>query len=473
MEKMTVSEFQERIRSQHVTVLGLGISNRPVLDFLLSCGAVVEGRDKNDSAEMREFAAKLEKKGIATVLGDTYLDGIEADWIFKAPGIRRDLPELLQAEKNGCVLTSEMEVFFALCPCPIIAVTGSAGKTTTTTLTYLSLEEQARIDASDRRVFVGGNIGAPLLPQIAEIRPCDAVVVELSSFQLHAMNFSADRAAITNLSPNHLNWHTDMTEYVEAKKTVFRYQSQDGLLVLGADSEPTDAIRAEAPGHCTVFSVTKKPSFDHCDAVVYYENGCLYHETKDKKECMLRCGTVILPGRHNLANFAAVCALLHGIVSPEAIQHVADTFRGVRHRLELIREKDGVKYYNSSIDSSPDRTEAALSVFAKNVVLILGGSDKNIPFDPLAKPVCAHAKAVVLTGASAEKLRAALCGSEDFQKAGIPLYQEPTFDLAVRRAADCAKGGDVVLLSPACASFDAFRNFEHRGDTFRAIVESL
>ena len=477
--------FRDAIRGKTVSVVGLGISNTPVIDFLLSCGACVVGRDRKTAEALGTLAASLSEKGVSLRLGEDYLADPTEDVIFKAPGIRPDLPEFLAAQERGSALTSEMEVFLALCPAPVFAVTGSDGKTTTTTLIYTMLRAQAEKDALGKTVWVGGNIGKPLLPEIESISENDFVVLELSSFQLQAMKTGRElqpwphAACITNVSPNHLNWHIDMAEYTNAKAEIYANQARGGRLILNYENEITRAMAKNAAGHVTYFSsvhdltacLAEQAEF-HADAVIFEKNGeiVLASDAEQEPFALLSVSDILLPGRHNVENYMTAIAAVRGYVDPDTITDVAKTFGGVEHREEYVCERGGVKYYNSSIDSSPTRTIAALHAFRQKLIVILGGADKGVPFDVLAKPLAEHAKAVVLTGASRDKIAAALDNSADFRASGVPVYNVPNFTDAIDAARDAAETGDIVILSPACTSFDAFPNFMVRGRHFKELV---
>ncbi len=477
--------FRDAIHGKTVSVVGLGISNTPVIDFLLSCGAVLVGRDRKTAEALGELAASLTEKGVSLRLGEDYLADLCEDIIFKAPGIRPDLPEFISAQERGSTLTSEMEVFLALCPAPAFAVTGSDGKTTTTTLIYTMLSAQAQKDASAKKVYVGGNIGKPLLPEIASITENDYVVLELSSFQLQALKTGREFqpwphvACITNVTPNHLNWHTDMAEYTDAKREIFANQARGGRLILNYENELTRDMAKFAAGHVTFFSSVhdltsclSDNAEHHADAVIFEQNGdiVIAADAEEEPFPILSVADILLPGRHNVENYMTAIAAVRGYVDPDTICEVAKTFGGVEHRQEFVCERGGVKYYNSSIDSSPTRTIAALHAFRQKLIVILGGADKGVPFDSLAKPLSEHAKAVVLTGAARDKIAAALDASEDFNRSGVPVYNIADFTDAIDAARDAAEPGDIVILSPACTSFDAFPNFEVRGNTFKKHV---
>lgn len=459
---MNSEEYKKTIYSKRVGVLGLGISNMPLVDFLLSAGAVVTARDKKNREDAEEKYAHLEQRGVRIVCGESYLDGLDDEIIFRSPGIRPDTPQIAKAVENGAVLTSEMELFFDLCPCNIIAVTGSDGKTTTTTITSELLK------AEGKTVYIGGNIGTPLLPLVHQMEKDDFAVVELSSFQLQTMKRSAPRCIITNITPNHLNWHTDMDEYASAKYNVFSHQDEGGYLVTNFLYDSVKDLRSK--GRTALFSLNGKPT---SETGVYLKDGYITYFDQSGERPVLSANDIILPGRHNIENYMAAYCVLHDIVSPETLLKVARTFGGVKHRCEYVRTFNGVKYYNSSIDSSPTRTIAALSSFSQKVIVILGGYDKNIPYESLAEPLFHGAKAAVLTGATAGKIYKAITENESFPSSGLEIYREAFFESAVNRARDIAKEGDIVILSPAAASFDAFENFEVRGDTFKYIVNNF
>jgi len=455
-----------------VSVIGLGVSNRPLIDWLLERGAIVTARDKKSRDELGEFAGYLESRGVKLICGDGYLEGITDQVIFRTPGLRFDQPELAEAVARGAELISEMELFFELCPCPIVGITGSDGKTTTTTIIYKLLESQF----GSERVFVGGNIGAPLLPRLNKITPECFCVVELSSFQLQTMRSSPNIAVITNITPNHLDYHRDMEEYIDAKRNIFRYQPPGSRLVLGAPNKVTCSLAREAPAgvSVTMFGTDRAAcEFPESCAEVYRQGGEIYYRAPGgEPERLLSLSDILLPGAHNADNYMAAFAAVMGIVDASHFAPLARTFKGVEHRCQLVREYEGVRYYNSSIDSSPTRTAAALSAFEKKVIVICGGYDKHIPFEPLAKTLCERAKAVVLTGATGPKIRDSLLACPDYREGCPVIIEAPVFDDAIEAARRAARPGDVVILSPACASFDAFPNFEARGKRFCEIVQS-
>lgn len=466
---MMLPEQLRQLLTKPCAVIGLGISNLPLIEFLRSHGVQVVARDRKRREELGSTAEWLESVGVSMRLGDGYLDGLTEPVIFRSPGLRPDTPELAKARRTGAVILSEMELFFELTPARLIGVTGSDGKTTTTTLTALLLEAERERSAGGR-VYVGGNIGEPLLPKVEEMTAEDVAVVELSSFQLFDMRRSPERAAITNLSPNHLDWHRNMEEYGEAKANIFRHE-QNRMLITNAENAAALALSERCISPVTLFSATRAEAQlpAHGGLSVFLQDGWIAVKDGDGVHRVLCTEDILLPGRHNLENYMTAIGLTWGLTSAEAIRQVARTFRGVPHRLERVRTVGGVTYYNSSIDSSPSRTAAALSALREKPIVICGGYDKHIPFAPLAKALKERASAAVLTGSTRERIREAL----DAEPGTLPVYTEPDFARAVALARELAQPGDTVLLSPACASFDAFRNFEERGNTFRRIVEGF
>ena len=441
------------LQGKKIAVLGLGVSNRPLVRLLLEFGCDVTGCDKTPREKLDEEVLLLEREGCRLRVGEGYLDGVEADVVFRTPGMHPGNPAIEALRRRGAEITSEMEVFFEVAPCFIVAVTGPDGKTTTTTLIAEMLK------AEGKSVWLGGNIGTPLLPLCRQMKPEDYAVVELSSFQLMDMKRSPQRAVVTNLAPNHLDVHRDMEEYVQAKKNIFRFQNPGDLLVLNADN----AITASFTGRGETHFFSRKDR-TNC---VWEENGVIYR----RGEKVLASEEILIPGTHNVENYMAAIAAVDGLVCDETIRQVARNFGGVEHRIELVRVKDGVKFYNDSIASSPSRTIAGLRSFTQKVILIAGGYDKHIPYDVLGPEICAHVSKLFLCGATAGKIRSAVEQAEGTEKPEITDCGD--FENAVRTAAAAAKGGDIVLMSPASASFDQFKNFMVRGECFKRIVKEL
>ncbi len=448
--------FKSYIKGKHISVIGIGISNRPLIEMLVSCGAFVSAHDKKTEEQLGDAAKQLKDMGVKLVLGEQYMDGIDGEIVFKTPGMRFDHPALLAAKERGAIVTSEMEVFFELCPAKIIAVTGSDGKTTTTTLISEMLK------ASGKTVHLGGNIGTPLLTKTEDIKEDDFVVVELSSFQLHTMKRSPHIAVMTNLSPNHLDVHKDYAEYIDAKQNIMRYQSETDIFVSNSACPETKKIGEEAVGEWRCFS-------SKGDALVHLEDNVIMYG----EEAVLSVSDIKIPGNHNVENYMAAIGAVKDFVSKEVILEVAKSFGGVPHRIELVRTIDGVRYYNSSIDSSPNRTINTLQVFSEPVVLIAGGKDKGIPYDAIGEPITEHAKALILVGATSQVIYNAVKAAMEKTGKHLPVYFETDYPAAVERAKSCALPGDVVLLSNASTSFDMFPNFEARGNLFKELVNNL
>ncbi len=443
-------EYASQYKGRRVGFVGLGVSNLPILELFLAAGALCTVRDKKDISGNGDFCV-FRDRGAEFICGDGYLDGIREELLFLSPAVRSDLPPLLEAKKRGTRITCEMEEFFSLCPCKKIAVTGSDGKTTTTTLIALLLEK------AGHRVHLGGNIGVNLLSKLDSIQKEDFAVVELSSFQLMKMTQSPHVSVVTNISPNHLDWHRDMAEYIAAKKNIFYNQTSDGVLVLNLDDDTSRSFSAEAK--CAVRNISGKTMAD-----VWFDAEGIHCGDR----LLVSDGDIKLVGVHNRYNYCqAYCAVMDH-VSVQDLYDVATTFGGVEHRIEFVREKDGVKYYNSSIDSSPSRTRACLMSFEKKVVVISGGYDKQIPYDSMGELFFKKVKYAVLMGATAKKIASAL------DSAGFSDYCFATdMDDAVKKASEMAQPGDTVVLSPASASFDMYKNFAQRGEIFKQIVNGL
>ena len=459
---MTLQEYVDSLKGKRIAVLGLGISNTPLVRLLLDNGCDVTACDKRSLEDLGKLGQELLTKGCKLQLGEEYLENLDQDLIFRTPGLMPFDPHLVAAREKGAEITSEMEVFLQLCPCRIIAVTGSDGKTTTTTIISELLK------AAGYRVHLGGNIGHPLLCDTPEIRPEDFAVLELSSFQLHSMFCRPDVAVITNLTPNHLDKHKDFQDYIDAKRSIYEHQRENGRLILNADDPHTDYYRSFAPGVVSFFSDRQR--VEHGTALL---DGWLCRVDGESVEQIVPAEEIRIPGEHNVLNYLTAFEATRGLVTADVCRQVAKDFPGVPHRLELVRELDGVRYINDSIGSSPTRTIAGLRALKTKPIIICGGYDKHIPFAPLGDELCLRAKEVVLTGHTAQKIREAIEHSENFQAHPVPIHWEDDFRQAVLKASSLAGEGDIVLLSPACASFDHFKNFEERGNLFKTIVMEL
>ena len=449
-------DYFTSLKDKNIIVLGLGVSNQPLVRLLLQYGCQVTGCDRTPREKVDAAVLELEAMGCQLRLGGGYLEDLRGDLVFRTPGMHPGNPALEALRQGGAEVTSEMEVFFEVCPCPILAVTGSDGKTTTTTLISEILK------ASGKKVWLGGNIGTPLLPLCPQIQKEDYAVVELSSFQLMDMRRSPRVAVITNLAPNHLDVHKDMEEYIQAKTNIFHFQGPEDVLIVNADNAITAPMTG--PGQTKRFSYTGKDKTS-----VWLEGDRIYRNgtpVLDKK-------SILLPGEHNVENYMTAIAAVEGLAPDEVIRKVAESFGGVEHRIELVRIKDGVRFYNDSIASSPTRTIAGLRSFPEKVLLIAGGYDKHIPYDVLGPEICRHAKRVYLNGATAGQIRQAVEQCPEYSPGNPELVDCADFTDAVLRSAKEAADGDVVLMSPASAAFDQFKNFMERGTYFKKLIKEL
>ena len=459
----TTKAFFDSMKGKTVAFIGIGTSNLPLIKQFADKGAKVLACDRKDFASLGDNGVKAKEYGAELILGDDYLQNIQADIVFRSPGTPFYKEELCRLRENGTVLTSEMEVFFDLCPCNTIAVTGSDGKTTTTTIISEMLK------AAGKTVHLGGNIGKPLLPEIENILPDDWAVVELSSFQLISMRKSPDIAVVTNLAPNHLDIHKDMQEYIDAKKNIVLHQNAFSKAVLNLDNEIADSFSESVRGQLAKFTV-RETLFNGA----YLDGTKIIYSDFGKTTEVMDYRDIKIPGMHNVENYLAAISAVWGIVDVDTIVSVAKTFGGVAHRAEFVREFKGVKYYNDSIASSPTRTAlGTLSLYKKKIIIIAGGYDKHIPYEPLGPVINDKVKVLILLGATAPKIEAAVKGAENYSADAITIINVTNMEDAVAAAAEHAQEGDIVSLSPASASFGLYRNFEERGNHFKAIVNGL
>ncbi|MBX9139176.1 MULTISPECIES: UDP-N-acetylmuramoyl-L-alanine--D-glutamate ligase [unclassified Clostridium] len=452
-------EFKNFINGKKVAVVGIGVSNIPLINFLVKLGANVTGFDIKSEEALGDIAVDFKKKGVKLQLGEGYLDNLTGyEVVFKTPSMRIDCDALVRAKQEGAYITSEMEEFVRYCKGKIYAITGSDGKTTTTTIVSKLLE------AEGYKTWVGGNIGTPLFSNIEEIEENHMVVLELSSFQLMTMNLPVDVAIVTNLAPNHLDMHKDMQEYIDSKKNIFLYQDSNNVLVLNRENDITYGFEKEAKAKVREFS-----SMRVLENGAYFNDGILYLEGNEvcKKE------DIVIKGMHNVENYLAAFIATKDDVKIETMKKVAESFSGVEHRCELVREIDGVKYYNDSIASSPTRTLAGLFAFERKVILIAGGYDKHIPFEPLAEEGYEFIKELILLGDTKYLIKEAFEKLKLEKNINIPIVMVESLEEAVSKAKEIASEGDIVTLSPACASFDMFPNFAVRGNKFKEIVNCL
>ena len=463
---LPIQQLQELIQGKKVAFIGAGVSHKRCIEQFVELGAQVTLCDQKKSLDdFGDYADTLRRLKVNLSLGEHYTNGFAGqDIIMRTPGYEYYKPELQAALQAGAMVTSEVELFFEFCPCEIVAVTGSDGKTTTTTLISKMFE------AAGRRVFLGGNIGAALLPQLADVTPDAVAVVELSSFQLISMRRSPKVAVVTNVTPNHLDHHKDMQEYIDAKRNILLWQEPPCRAVLGYENDITRAMQSDCKGE--QFWFTRLHETDHGaflresdDTLCYAENGVVTP--------VLPRAEIKLRGLHNVENLLAAIAAVWGRVPIEAMRQVGSTFTGVEHRIEPVRVLDGVTYYNDSIASSPTRTIAGLRSFDQKIILIAGGYDKKIPYEPLAPEIIAHVKTLVLMGATGPRIEKAVREHPDFDESQLTILHADNMQHAVELARGAAKPGDIVSLSPASASFDLYPNFEVRGRDYKNIVMQL
>lgn len=460
-----IEAFYRSLCGKRVAFIGTGVTNQQCIELFSRCGAEITLCDKKPDIEaFGPYAEALRRLDIRYSLGENYLDGLAGqEMIMRTPGFEYYTPQLVAAREAGAECTSEMELFFELCPCKKVAVTGSDGKTTTTTLIARMLE------AAGTRVHLGGNLGRALLPIVDTIGPDDIAVVELSSFQLISMRQSPDVAVVTNVTPNHLDHHKDMQEYIDAKRNILLYQQPGSRAVLGWENDVTRAMAADVKGTYQWFtrrSIVENGGFLREDGTLCLAADGVVTPIVHKSEVALR-------GEHNLENLLAAFCAVRGMASEAVMAGIARTFAGVEHRIEPVRTLDGVQWFNDSIATSPTRVIAGLRAFDQKLIVIAGGSDKGISFAPLAPELIAHVKTLILTGATAQKIEDAVRADAGFAASGLVILRASDMAEAVRLAHEAAQPGDIVSLSPACASFDCYPNFEARGRHYKDLVRAL
>jgi len=463
MDSRTES-FLKSLKNKKVALCGIGRSHLPLIKLFSKYGAVVIACDKRTESELGDAAVEAVNAGAKLRLGDSYLDGLDADIVFRTPGMRYYMDELVKLREKGVAVTSEMEVFFDLCPCKIIAVTGSDGKTTTTTIISEFLK------AEGKTVHLGGNIGKPLLPEIESISEADYAVVELSSFQLISMRRSPDVAVVTNLAPNHLDIHKDMQEYIDSKRNIILHQNAFSRSVLNLDNEISNSFSDDVRG--TLFKFSRCQKVDN--GAYMNEDGNIIISVKGAETVIMNKSEIKIPGMHNVENYLAAISAVWGDVSAESIVKVAGSFGGVAHRNEFVRELNGVRYYNDSIASSPTRTAlGTLSLYDSKIIVILGGYDKHLDYIELGELIVKKVSTAIIMGATGPKIEKAILEAEGYSEGCPNIIKADNMEQAVARAAEIAVSGDIVSLSPASASFDLYRNFEERGEHFKKIVNEL
>lgn len=458
-----LKDFEENLKNKKIAIIGLGVSNIPLIDYLHDFQAKITVFDKRNEEKIdKGVLEKIENYKISKNFGENYLSNLkDFDIIFKSPSCRPDLPEIEAEVKRGAILTSEIEKVLELAPCKIIAVTGSDGKTTTTSLIYEIVKQKYK-------AYLGGNIGIPLFTKIKEMQPENVVVLELSSFQLMTMKKSPDIAVVTNVTPNHLDIHKSYEEYIEAKKNIFLNQNEDNTLVLNYDNEITKKFAKTAKSKVIFFSSKEK-----IENGVIYDDGIIKVSEDGLRRHLLKLKDTHLRGTHNAENICAAVAATKGLVQIEDQINAIKGFEGVPHRIEFVREINGSKWYNDSIASSPTRTIAGLNSFDEEIVLIAGGYDKHLDYEPIAKPILDRVKTLILLGQTSGKILTAVKEKQEELGIKIDIYKVDTLEEAVEKAKMEAKPNQVVLFSPASASFDMFKNFEERGNKFKELVKNL
>ena len=457
-------EFNNYLKGKKVAIIGLGVSNLPLLKYMYEKKAKVTVFDEKDKEEVpRKLLERLDKYETNAFFGKNCFENLKKfDIIFRSPSCLPTRKELVEEKERGAIITSEIEMLMKLCPCKIIGVTGSDGKTTTTSLIYSILKK------AGYNTYLGGNIGIPLFTKIDEMKPDDVLVLELSSFQLMGMKISPNISVITNITPNHLNIHKDYEEYIDAKKTIFKYQNENDYLVLNYDNEITRACRKEAKSKVTYFSSKEK-----LDNGFIVDNGIIKECEDGIRKHVLNTKDVLLRGNHNFENIGAALAATKTLVDQDIAVEAVKEFKAVEHRLEFVREIDNVKWYNDSVSSSPTRTIAGLNSFDEDIVLIAGGYDKNLDYTPIAKPILKKVKTLILLGATSGKIFNAVKDEEEKEKKHVDIYMCDNLEEAINLAKKYAKPNEVVLFSPASASFDMFKNFAERGNIFKNLVNKL
>jgi len=460
-----LEEFEKKIKNQKIAVIGLGVSNIPLIDYLKEKEANVTVFDDREEDKIDiNIINKLKQYGFKYFLGNRNLENLKGfDLIFRSPSCMPTKPELVAEKERGAIVTTEIEQLMKMAPCKIIGITGSDGKTTTTTLTYEILKN------AGYNVHLGGNIGIPLFTRLNEIQPEDLVVLELSSFQLMEMDISPDIAAITNITPNHLNIHKDYQEYIDAKKNIFTCQKENGILVLNADNELTNACKNDAQGKVIMFSSSQK-----LDNGYIVENGIIKKCEDGIRQHIINTSELKLKGIHNFQNVCTALALTENLVNIDNAIETIKEFSGVHHRLELVRTIDGVEWYNDSASTSPTRGISALNSFNnKEIVLIAGGADKNLDYTPIGKPIVDKVSSLILIGQTATKIYDAVKAELENQNKQLDIHMCETFMQSLELAKRIAKPGQVVLFSPASTSFDMFKDMYDRGNQFKIAVNKF
>ena len=459
-----LEKFEEYIKNKKIAVIGVGVSNIPLIDYLFEKKAKVTIFDDREEEKIsKDIFDKIKKYKFDYYFGKRNLDNLHGfEVIFRSPSCLPTKPELVREKERGAVVTTEIEQLIKMAPCKVIGITGSDGKTTTTTLTAKILED------GGYNVYLGGNIGIPLFTKLKEIKPEDIIVLELSSFQLMDMEVSPDISAITNITPNHLNVHKDYQEYIDAKKNIYKHQKSTGILVLNADNELTNSCQNDANGDVILFSSKQRLDYGYI-----VEDGIIKECNDGIRRHLISQDEIKLKGIHNLQNICTALALTKDLVSTEKALNTIKEFSGVKHRLELVRVLNGVEWYNDSASTSPTRGISALNSFNKEIVLIAGGADKNLDYTPLGIKIVEKVKSLILIGQTASKIYEAVKIEEEKQNKKVYIHMCETFKQSLELAKRIAKPGQIVLFSPASTSFDMFKDMYDRGDKFRKEVNDF
>jgi len=480
----------ESLRGLKAAIIGMGREGTALARYLVHCGAQVTLSDIKSADELRDRLATLEGLDLRLRLGGNPSDLLEADVLFVSPGVPPSAAIVAQARERGVPISSEPRLFTQICTAPVVGITGSSGKSTTTALAGRMYA------ASGKRVWVGGNIGVPLTGKLLEEDLPEVAVMELSSFQLELFSpdyqgasvelrrsdasraiatggWSPHVAAITNISPNHLNRHPSMADYVQAKFQIMAHQQPDDWAVLSLDDAVTSGMTSRAAGRVLHFSLQQEVGEG-----AFLRSERLVLRLDAQEQTLGHASEIKLRGRHNLANvLAAACCAMAGGVSLEAMRSVAVSFFGIEHRLEEVREWRGIVFVNDSIATSPERAIAAIRSFEEPLLLLAGGRDKHLPWDAWADLVLERVRVLVAFGEAAPIVTDALAEARGRRREGeqghLEVRSVGSLEQAVAEAAELARAGDVILLAPGGTSFDAFEDFRARGNRFRALVQAL
>lgn len=453
----------------HVLIVGAARQGTSLARYLSSQGAEVVLNDSRMASELQDARRRLSGVPIGWVLGDHPVRLLEnTRLVCPSGGVPLDIPLVAEARRRGIPLSNDSQIFLEAAPCRTAGITGSAGKTTTTTLVGRMAEADYR--AREGRVWVGGNIGNPLIAVLDQMKPVDLAVVELSSFQLELVHSAPAIAAVLNLTPNHLDRHETMEAYVAAKSNILRYQKAGDVVVLGRDDPGAWGLRTLVRGRLATFGMAPPQDAPWLDAHV--RDGSVVLQRGEQVEVLMPVSDVLLRGVHNLLNVLAACAIsAAGGIRAEAIRAGVQGFRGVPHRLEFVRRWGGADWYNDSIATAPERAIAAIQAFDAPIVLLAGGRDKNLPWKDFAGLVAGRVDHLLAFGEAGEMIAAQVRAQAGAGPETIACHTG--LEDAVRAAAALVSDGDVVLLSPGGTSFDEFKDFAERGEWFKRWVSEL